>query len=299
MAPALSSTLHIDEWSGEDVSLAEVQRQLAALRDSADAEDGGPDLRTTVMTHTAWVPHHWLDAARGALAGLAERHPSRTILLVPEEGGDRDAIDATLSVQCFPVEGLSRHVCSEVIELRLYGSRAEAPASIVQPLLIADLPVFSRWRGRPPFGTPLFEQMLGVVDRLIVDSSEWDDVPGDYQALSACFEHTAVSDIAWRRSLRWRASLADMWPAIAEPKTLQVKGPKADALLLTGWLRSRLGRDVALEHEEAPETETVSVDGDAAGPPRGERPDASALLSAELDAFGRDRVYEQALLALV
>jgi hypothetical protein len=284
---------HVDEWHGDDVSLADVQKRLGEMRTSAS--NGHSDLRTSVMTHTAWVPKSWLDAARGALAGLAEAHPSRTILLVPEPDAERDAIDANVSVYCFDLPGEARHVCSEVVELHLCGARAGSPASVIEPLLISDLPVFSRWRGRPSFGSPEFEQMVRVVDRLIVDSAEWEDLPGDYGELGKYFEQTAVSDIAFRRSLRWRASLAELWPGIAELRTVTVTGPKADALLLAGWLRARLGRKVQLEHEEADELRGVSVDGDPVKQPRGEHPDPSELLSAELDQFGRDRIYEEAV----
>lgn len=291
------ATAHVDEWHGEDVSLRQIQGQLCAMRESS--ADGQPDLRTSVMTHTAWVPRSWLDAARGALAGLAEKHPSRTILLVPEPDAGRDAIDAYLSVHCFPLEGEKRHICSEVIELHLAGDRAKAPASIVEPLLVADLPVFSRWRGRPAFGSPEFDQMVGIVDRLIFDSVEWDDLTEDYRQLAPYLDRTAVSDMAWRRSLGWRASIAAMWPGIREPHELKVVGPRADALLLAGWLRSRLDRDLELELDETEELEAVAVDGDDVQPPRGERPDPSTLLSAELDQFGRDRIYEAAVRAAV
>jgi glucose-6-phosphate dehydrogenase assembly protein OpcA len=259
--------------------------------------DGEADLRTSVMTHTAWVPKSWVDAARGTLAGLAEAHPSRTIGLVPDPEAGRDAIDATISVYRFDLPGESRRVFAEVIELHLCGARALSPASIIEPLLISDLPVFSRWRGRPAFGEQPFEQFLRVVDRLIVDSGEWSDLPGDYGKLAKCFEETAVSDIAFRRSLRWRVMLAELWPEIGEVKKLAVTGPKADALLLAGWLRSRLDRTVVLEHEEEDELRGVSVDGDAVTPPRGEQPDPSHLLSAELDQFGKDPVYEAAVRA--
>ena len=74
-------------------------------------------------------------------------------------------------------------------------------------------------------------------------------------------------------------------------------GPEADALLIAGWLRSRLDRKIALEHEEADELRAVTVDGDSVGAPRGDPPDASQLLSAELDQFGRDPIYEAAVRA--
>jgi hypothetical protein len=291
----MAETTHVDEWHGDDVSLAEVQARLGQMRTSA--ANGHSDLRTSVMTHTAWVPKSWLDAARGALAGLAEAHPSRTILLVPDGDSERDAIDADISVFCFNLETETRHVCSEVVELHLCGSRAESPASVVEPLLISDLPVFSRWRGRPPFGSRVLDEMVRTVDRLIVDSGEWDDLPADYTELAERFDQTAVSDIAYRRSLHWRVLLAELWPSIADVKKIGVTGPKADALLIAGWLRSRLDRKIGLEHEEADELRAITVDGDSVGTPRGDPPDPSQLLSAELDQFGRDRIYEAAVRA--
>jgi hypothetical protein len=290
----ITDSAHVDEWHGEDVSLDQVQNRLCELRLAAG---DGPDLRTSVMTHTAWVPKHWLEAARGTLAGLAEAHPSRTIALVPEPDAGRDAIDATVSVYRFELPGESQRVYTEVVELHLCGSRASSPASIVEPLLISDLPVFSRWRGRPPFDRPEFKQLVGVVDRMIVDSAEWDDLPASYEQLAEYFDQAAISDIAYRRSLGWRALLAELWPQIADVDRIGVTGPKADALLIAGWLRSRLDRKIELEHEEAEELRAVSVDGDTVGKPRGDPPDPSQLLSAELDQFGRDPVYEAAVRA--
>ena len=43
------------------------------------------------------------------------------------------------------------------------------------PLLISGLPVFCRWRGRPPFGDRELAELAELADRLIVDSREWDD----------------------------------------------------------------------------------------------------------------------------
>ena len=114
-----------DDWSGADVSIAEIERELARLRYASSAESAQPNLRTSVMTHIAWVPPEWLGAAEETLAGLAERHPSRTLLLVPYPD-QPDGIDALLSIRCFPVG--DRAVCGEVIQLSLRGARTAAPA---------------------------------------------------------------------------------------------------------------------------------------------------------------------------
>ena len=287
---------HLDHWSGAGVTIPVVERELGALREAAAADDV-PDLRTSVMTHIAWVPEEWVPAATETLAGLAERHPSRAILLIPDPDAGEDRLDAEVSLRCFPVAGATRLVCAEVIQLRLRGRRAFAPASIVTPLLISDLPVFLRWRGRPGFGATEFGQLADVADRLVVDSSEWPDLPHAYAELAGVFDRAAVSDIAWSRTLPWRTSLAGLWPAIAHVREIRVAGPRADALLLAGWLRARLARDIRLVHDEADEVELVAVDGEPMPAPRGERLTASDLLSAELDRFGRDPVFEQAVRA--
>ena len=175
--------------------------------------------------------------------------------------------------------------------------RAASRARSCSPLLISDLPVFCRWRGEPPWGRPELEQLVDVVDRLVVDSSEWRGLPAAYRKLETLFDRIAVSDIAWGRSLPWRGRLAALWPGLASASRLSVTGPQADALLLAGWLRSRLQRHVRLSHRSARRIERVAVDGEAVPPPRGPALDPSDLLSAELDVFGRDPVYEAAVSA--
>jgi glucose-6-phosphate dehydrogenase assembly protein OpcA len=245
------------------------------------------------MTHVAWVPERWVDQARGTLEGLAERHPSRTILLFPEPAAGRDAIEAEADLRCFIGDGAGQ-VCWEVISIRLLGSRASWPASVVVSLYLSDLPVFLRWRG--PLGTSEGErELLRSVDRLVVDSSECPDLAFEFEALQELMDTVIVSDIAWERALPWREAVARLWPDIAETSTIRVAGPEADALLLAGWLCARLDREIELRHEPAGEIELVEVDGHAAEPDRVDNRTASDLLSDQLDVFARDRVYEQAV----
>jgi glucose-6-phosphate dehydrogenase assembly protein OpcA len=245
------------------------------------------------MTHLAWVPAEWEEAAERTLAGLAEQHPSRTILLFPQPKDD-DALDMDASVQSY--EFGERADCPEVIRVRLCGDRARHPASVVVPLLVADLPVFCRWRGQPEVDE-VFDELVGIVERLIVDSTEWpsDTLSRGYGELAKRFDRTVVSDIAWQRTERWRRELAAAWPF--EAREISVRATYAQALLLAGWLRSRLGHDVAVEHEPADVLTSVYVDGKAIDAPPGEPPPPSELLSDQLDRFTRDPVYEAAVRA--
>ncbi|MFL5962992.1 MAG: glucose-6-phosphate dehydrogenase assembly protein OpcA [Gaiellaceae bacterium] len=283
-------------WTGEDVSIARIERELARLRAETSEEGAQPNLRTSVMTHIAWAPPEWQGAAEETLSGMAERHPSRTLLLVPRPD-ERDGLDAQVSIRCFPVG--DRAICGEVIELTLRGNRARAPASIVLPLLISDLPVFCRWRGRPVWDSPEFVQLIGIVDRLVVDSTEWPDLPRAYAELVELFSRVVVSDIAWERTERWRSLLASLWPGIARVGSIRVHGTAAQAHLLAGWLRSRLGHAIELELDERERLEGIDLDGQPAPFPPGDVPNASDALSAQLDRFTRDPIYEEAVRAAV
>jgi len=285
----MATSLVEDSWTGDDASIAEIERELARLRDATSTEISRPSLRTSVMTHIAWVPPSWQAAAEETLMGLAQRHPSRTILLFPRPAA-ADGLDARLSARCFSIG--DHAVCGEVIELTLRGNRAAAPASIVLPLLISDLPVFCRWRGDPPFGAAELEQLVDITDRLVVDSAEWGELR--LADLAALFERAAVSDIAWARTEPWRVALAGYWPSIREQE-IRVRGPLAEGTLLRAWLNARLDR--AIRRLEPADELGVRLGGEEVPRPRAVDVTPSDLLSAELDRFGRDRVYEEAVRA--
>jgi glucose-6-phosphate dehydrogenase assembly protein OpcA len=273
-------------------TVSAIERKLAALR----LGDEGSRLRTNVMTHIAWVPEEWVEAAEDVLAGLAERHPSRTIVLFPQSAGD--GLEGKVESDSFPTS-LGLMICTDTIRIRLHGTSAEHPASVVEPLLVSDLPVFVRWRGVPPFGDSAFEELIEVADRLIVDSTEWPGLPAPYARAAEIFDRVAVSDIAWARTSRWRPMLASLWPQIATVKQIKVTGTEAQANLLAGWLRSRLRRPIGLEHEPSDKLIGVDLDGEPAPFPPGDPPLPADLLSDELDKLNRDPVYEAAVLAAV
>ena len=275
--------------------VSDIERQLGRLR-AREAADGMPELRTSTMTHIVWCPPAWRAMARATLAGLLERHPARTIFLIPEQGGPA-GIEAKVELKDFHVHGLSREILSEVIEIRLRGTAARHPGSIVLPLLVSDLPVFCRWRGEPAWGSHELEEIVSVTDRFVVDSAEWRRSPAAYPVLAEMFERAAVSDIAFSRTLPWRRQLAELWPGIGRVRRIRVEGPRADAALLAGWLRARLKREIALSRREAAVVEAVWADGEPVESP-GDLPNPSELLSAELDQFGRDRIYEAAVRAV-
>jgi hypothetical protein len=273
-----------------NVAVDEVERRLDAL------EEQEAEQRTSVLTHMVWVPPEWARAVDRVMQGLGPRVPSRTLILHPDPKAGADRLDVRIEHHCFPEAGQS--ICAEVVHLWLRGRTARVPGSVVVSLLLPDLPAFLRWRGKPSFGRPEFEELVEVADRLIVDSCEWSGLPGAYERLAEVFDRVTVSDLAWARTLRWRAGLADLWPELEQARSLHVTGRKAEALLLGGWLRSRLGTQLRVRHTEARLIRRVEVGGKPVRPVRLPSGSASDLLSEQLEVFGRDPVYEAAVRAV-
>ena len=83
----------------ENATLRAIESELARL-DAEGFEPGHYAQRTRVLTHVAWVPQEWEQAALAVLGGLGDRHPSRMIVLFPDPEAKRDALDAEVSVDC-------------------------------------------------------------------------------------------------------------------------------------------------------------------------------------------------------
>ena len=112
----------------------------------------------------------------------------------------------------FELHELQREVLSEVIEVRLRGRPAAHPASIVLPLLLSDLPAFCRWRGEPRWSGSAFDEILGVVDRLVVDSAEWRS-PGQRLRAASSRSSTAPLSPTSRTAARCRGGCG--WQSVA------------------------------------------------------------------------------------
>ena len=110
-----------------------------------------PDLRTSTMTHIVWCPPEWRAKARATLAGLLERHPARTIFLIPCPGSEAK-IEHARGAEGLPAPGCLARGALGGDRAPPAGLGRHHPGSIVLPLLVSDLPVFCRWRGEPELG---------------------------------------------------------------------------------------------------------------------------------------------------
>jgi glucose-6-phosphate dehydrogenase assembly protein OpcA len=247
-------------WGASATSIDALERELARLRRAAVAhakERGRTLARASVLNLVVYAEReaHARRAAR-TVEDLALRHPSRAVIVLGDRG--RDGVTASVELHCHvPQADRAQPVLYEQIFARVRGDYDERVASVVIPLLVPDLPVFLWWTGTPPSDARHLDDLVGLADRLIVDSADFarpDRTLPEIASLSRL--HVGITDLNWARLTPWRELVAQFfdvpsWRPFLDGVTGIRVGFAVDmdgrdihpsqALLLLGWLASRLG----------------------------------------------------------
>lgn len=192
-----------------------------------------------------------MDRFETAMQLLPERHPCRGILIAAAPAYAR--IEATISAHCWRSAGGRRHVCSEEVILTGAPGLDREMASAVLALLVPELPVSVWLLGAPSAAGSLRDRILGDADRLLLDTArEARAVEGLACALRLIDTHgVTCGDLAWERSAAWRGLVAQLFDGadgareLELLRSIEIHGgagqTSSDALLLAGWLITRLG----------------------------------------------------------
>ncbi|HEX2194292.1 MAG TPA: glucose-6-phosphate dehydrogenase assembly protein OpcA [Candidatus Limnocylindria bacterium] len=251
-------------WSATNTSVPAVESHLAemwsvGLGDAGTVtEKGLPHARASVLNLIVTVP----DVAAAervvqTLGGLGFRHPSRALVLVTDPTGSGPALDCAVSAHCHPSDGNGQgQVCYEEVVLTVRGEAAQHLDGIVAPLLIHDLPTHVWWPGDPPFADEIFDQLVEVADRVIIDSGDFADLLLGLRRLSTLRRRSGIGDLSWRRIGWWQELTAQFFDAprfrryLPNLNRLEVRyarrpgepsgGDLAQAMLYAGWIASRL-----------------------------------------------------------
>jgi glucose-6-phosphate dehydrogenase assembly protein OpcA len=250
-------------WGATATNIDVLERELARLRRSAVAhakERGQTLVRASVLNLVVYSERevHARRAAR-TVADLALRHPSRAVIVLGDRA--REGIDASVELHCHVPQGDgAQPVLYEQIFARVRGDFDERVASVVIPLLVPDLPVFLWWTGTPPSEARHLDDLVGLADRLIVDSADFaraDRTLPEIASLSRL--QVGITDLNWARLTHWRELVAQFFDVPAwRPFLDDITGIRvgfavdmdgrdihpSQALLLLGWLASRLGWQV-------------------------------------------------------
>lgn len=255
----------IDEtvWGDRCDGVSALERELARKRRSSGAhakEQGVAVARASVLNLVVFATRE-IHARRAAatIDELATRHPSRAIVIVTDR--ERAGRDPDLEMHCrLPHPGGAQQVSYEQILIRARGDADRRLASAVIPLLLPDLPVFLWWTETPPLDAAYFDELLVLADRLIVDSGDFarpdETLPRLHAVARAGHRRYGVTDFNWTRITPWRELVMQFFDVPAwRPFLDTITGIRvgfavdadgreihpSQALLLIGWLASRLG----------------------------------------------------------
>lgn len=233
-------------------------------------EKGATSARTSVLNLIVTVP----DEAAGqrvleTLLSLGTRHPSRAIVLQADPAAGGNPLDARIGTHCRNGDSGAGRVCFEQLALTVRGEAARHLDGIVTPLMIHDLPTHVWWPHEPPFGDPIFDQLVELADRLVVNSSNFSDLLAGLRRLGVIRRRAGVGDIAWERLAPWQELTAQFFDAprfrrylpnlsrlriqyaVPDPSSksgtmpghetvIGSASPEAQAVLYAGWIATRL-----------------------------------------------------------
>jgi glucose-6-phosphate dehydrogenase assembly protein OpcA len=259
--------------------LAELWKQTAGERDT---DDDTAVMRARVANLLVFVTNaEALEHAHQMLNELTAIHPSRVLMML---GAIHDEdLDIEMSVESIcqtdKRSGAKRLTCEEVT-LKARGKFVSELPSAALPLLVPDLSTFLWWRNAPQVANKVFDTLLRATDRLVIDSAEFDDPERNLLETNKLygheqFNHVGVSDLNWARLTLWRGLLADFYDVLPYQSSLEtIDSAQIDyvapehystsvapqALLIAGWLASRLGWKLVGKQPAETRDETISFD---------------------------------------
>jgi glucose-6-phosphate dehydrogenase assembly protein OpcA len=238
-----------DRWSERDTTPERIEAALRELLHESHAADATL-VPARVLNLVVLADREWRGEVINRLERVGRYHPSRTILCTVQDG-KRD-IDASVTVSADDEhEGGTVGVLRENVEISLGPSHLGRLATIVDPIVVSELPTLL-WS--PHSLDEAVESLLPIVDVVLIDTDDPVYFDGPAAALSRAVElldsNVHIVDLAWLRTIAWRERLAGSFsePTRADALTglrrVYVRhhhGSIVSALLLTGWLASRLG----------------------------------------------------------
>jgi glucose-6-phosphate dehydrogenase assembly protein OpcA len=257
------NTVSLSTTKGIDVG--KIEKELAAMWKPADnAKDSGTESGVTrACTLNLLVYATAADDREQIyemLDAVCEQHPGRTLVLVADRAATEPKLDAYVSTRCRLLSGNRKQICGEQVTIEAAGAAADTAASAIEPLLVPDVPVFLWWKDIPHYEDKLFSRMTAMSDRMVIDSSCFDQPHKDLSRLAQMIrerpQFMSASDLNWGRLTAWRNLIASFWdvpdyrPYLDKIERIVVEydppcyAPDEIApqsLLAVGWLASRLG----------------------------------------------------------
>jgi glucose-6-phosphate dehydrogenase assembly protein OpcA len=261
VAPLHEDRVRTRRWEAENTDLGTVMTHLRQLHNDVALHEidphEHPHPKNCVLNLVVAVDdQHRATACDKLVSTIAASHPLRAILIHLHGGGGPGVLDAEITVEAhqlvhgFPVQ-------REQVLLHVRGEATRHLSSLIEPLLVDDVPTYLWWSGRHRLVEAIVQDAISFSDVLVVDSAKFEHpIPALLELAGLVADPDApvgVADFRWGRVRPWRDAIGQFFgpedrrallPGLKEV-TAEAAGSGADAragaALLAGWAASALG----------------------------------------------------------
>ncbi len=230
---------------GMEVKVSEIDKALHQLWEQDEARTNASLMNLVVFSEK---PGALLENSN-IVRELTREHACRAILTEVDRSIEEPTIRAWITAHCHLAEG-QKTVCCEQIAFHLTGVVTGRFRNTVFAHLNSDLPLILWWQGE--ISDLLSERLAVVIDRLIVDSAEWEEPAKSFERIeSASSDHPiTLHDHEWSRSWQFRLGIANLFddplarqalPDIQRIELTHHQNHRNCALQLLAWLAEQAG----------------------------------------------------------
>jgi glucose-6-phosphate dehydrogenase assembly protein OpcA len=243
------------------LNIGAIERELAHVwREEAMGEDEErADTRARVLTLLVYNDDP--DAEQSineTLMRVTEMHPARALVMTVDRAAAEPSVTAAVTAYCQVQGPRAKQVCCEQVTFRAAGPAVNDLPSAVAQLLAEDVPVYLWWRALPDINDYVFNHLVQMADRVIIDLAGSVHPRGDLVRLAKVLEAnphwTHLTDFTWQRLTPWRQMFASFYdvaeyrPYLDRVDEVTIEyvpqagthNISARAVLLASWLAERL-----------------------------------------------------------
>jgi glucose-6-phosphate dehydrogenase assembly protein OpcA len=238
-------TVRDQVWQAQDTAPGDIDAALRELLVEFHRENEGY-VPARVLNLVCVVDRQWSGEIANRLRGVGRYHASRTIVCSVD--GRRTKLDATATIatDTDPKPG-EFALLRETIVVECGPHHLEHLDTIVDPLVVTDLSTVI-WS--PHGHWDALNSLRRLAQVVLLDSVDDPDIDAALRRACSFSSELYVVDLAWLRSTPWRERIAAAFDPPARRAELQTisaieirhhPDSTVAALLLTGWLATRLG----------------------------------------------------------
>lgn len=238
------------------LDLQAIEREIAQLwHPDARGDDPIPSLatRSSVLNLVIYAPdNETAERMQAASEHISQIHPCRVILFNHVSGSERVRVAPEIYAICDADGEHSAAPCIERIRIPVTGQMYRQLASLVQPLIIPELPAYLWWPATPSINDPAFVALARSSNLTIIDSLRFEathDLVKLAELEAQLPARAAIGDLNWQRLQPWRELTAQFFDirsvqwALGCIREVEIDAGITDnralpvqALMFTSWL---------------------------------------------------------------